>query len=147
MPILSHWPNWPQELRELHREMRRLFDESLSGFLDRRASSRRFPPINVYETDEEVVVRAEVPGVSVAELDLSVTGDTLALAGERRLELPEGASFLAQERQHGRFRRVVALPRSVDAQEAKAEYVDGVLTVRLRKAPGARPRTIEVKTE
>ncbi|GAH69250.1 unnamed protein product, partial [marine sediment metagenome] len=116
-------------------------------FLDRRSSSRRFPPVNVYETDEEVVVRAEVPGVSVAELDLSVTGDTLALAGERRLELPEGASFLAQERQHGRFRRVVALPRSVDAQEAKAEYVDGVLTVRLRKAPGARPRTIEVKTE
>ena len=147
MPIRSHWPNWPHELSELHREMRRLFGESLSGFLDRRASSRRFPPINVYETDEEVVVQVEVPGVVVAALDLSVTGDTLDLAGERRLELPAGASFLAQERQHGRFRRVVTLPRSVDAQKAEADYVDGVLTVRLGKAPGARPRSIEVKTE
>ncbi len=146
MPILSHWPNWPQELHELHREMRRLFDENLSGFLDRRGSSRRFPPVNVSETDEEILVRAEVPGISVKELDLSVTGETLTLEGERLLELPEGATFLAQERQHGRFRRVVSLPRPVDARETNAEYADGVLTVRLRKAPGARPRIIAVKT-
>ena len=126
--------------------MRRLFDENLSGFLDRRGSSRHFPPVNVSETDEEILVRAEVPGISVKELDLSVTGETLTLEGERLLELPEGATFLAQERQHGRFRRVVSLPRPVDAGQTKAEYADGVLTVRLRQAPGARPRIIKVKT-
>lgn len=153
MPILSGWPDWSgllgrsasEELRRLQREMRKLFDESLGGFFDRRASDRRFPPVNVYESEEEIVVRAEVPGVSVEELDLTITGDTLTLEGERRLELPEGADFITQERQHGRFRRVVALPRSVEAEAAQAAYLEGILTVRLPKAPEARARTIEVK--
>jgi len=155
MPILSGWPDWSgtlgrsaaEELRRLEREVRRLFDESLGGFFDRRASERRFPPINIYETDEEVVVQAEVPGVPVEELDLTITGDTLTLEGERRLELPEGAGYITQERHHGRFRRVVGLPRSVEAESAQASYADGILTVRVPKAPEARTRVIEVKGE
>jgi len=153
MPILSHWPYWHRrqgggwsELWELQREMRRLFDEGLEGFFDRRGASRRFPLVNVYETSDEIVVLVEVPGMSVGELELTVTGDTLKLEGDRRLELPEGASFVCQERQHGRFSRVVALPHSVDAEGAKAEYLDGVLSVALPKATETKPRTIQVKT-
>lgn len=147
MPIRGHWPDWPQRWMEFQQEMRRLFDENLGGFLDRRGASRRFPPVNLYEREEDLVLRAEVPGVVIEELDLSVTGDSLTLEGERRLQLPQGASYVAQERQHGRFRRVVALPHPVDAQKVKAEYAEGILTVTMPKAKEAGPRTVKVKTE
>jgi len=147
MPIRGHWPDWPERWMEFQQEMRRLFDESLGGFLDRRSTSRHFPPVNVYETEGALVVRAEVPGVPIEKLELSVTGDSLTLEGERRLELPEGASYVAQERQHGRFRRVVALPQPVDAEKVKAEYAEGILTVTMPKAKEAGPRTVRVKAE
>jgi len=153
MPILSSWPFGRQwwgypfnDFHKLEREMRRLFDEAMDSFVDRRATSRRFPLTNVYETAESVVVEVAVPGVSVAELELSVTGDTLTLKGERKPELPEGATYVGKERHHGPFSRAVALPRSVDATQAKAEYADGILTVALPKAPEAKARTIQVKT-
>jgi len=153
MPILSHWPYWNRlyghgvhnELYELHREMRRLFDESFRGFFDRRGSRRQFPPMNVHETDSDVIVRAELPGVTVDDVEVTVSGGTLRLEGERKLELPQGASFLCQERQHGAFSRTVSLPRSVDAAGAKAEYADGILTITVPKGPEAKARTIAVK--
>ena len=147
MPIHGHWPDWPQRWMEFQQEMRRLFDESLGGFLDRRSASRRFPPVNLYETEGALVLLVEIPGVVIEQLDLSVTEDSLTLEGERRLECPEGATYVAQERQHGRFRRVVPLPQSVDAEKVKAEYTDGILTVTLPKAPAAEPRTVHVKTQ
>jgi HSP20 family protein len=85
--------------------------------------------------------------VAIGDLDLSVTGDSVTLEGERQLELPQGASYVAQERQHGRFRRVVALPQPVDAEKVKAEYAEGLLTVTMPKAKEAEPRTVKVKTE
>ena len=114
--------------------------------MDRRATRRQFPLINVSESDDSVIVQAALPGVSVDELDLNVTGDVLRLEGERKAELPEGASYLGNERHHGPFSRIVTLPRSVDATRAKAEYANGILTVTLPKAPQSKPRTIEVKT-
>ena len=152
MPILSAWPfgrRWwfdrSGEFHELEREMRRLFDETMGGFLNRRATSRRFPLTNVYESEDSVVVQVALPGVSVEELELNVTGDILKLEGERKPGLPEGASYLGNERQHGPFSRVVTLPQTVDATQAEAEYANGILTVTLPKAPEAKPRTIEVK--
>lgn len=152
MPILSPWSfgrRWwgdPSDgFHQLQREMRRLFDEAVGGFLDRRSTSRHFPLINVLESDDALIVQVALPGVVMEELELSVTGDTLTLQGERKLELPEGATYLGKERQQGPFSRAVTLPRSVDATQAKAEYADGILTVTLPKAPEARARVIHVK--
>jgi HSP20 family protein len=125
--------------------MHRLFDESFRGFFDRRGTTRRFPPANVYETPADVIVRAELPGVAVDDVEVTITGDTLKLEGARKLEIPDGASFLCQERQHGDFTRVLNLPRLVDAGQAKAEYADGILTITVPKTAEARPRTIQVK--
>jgi HSP20 family protein len=135
MPINIHCPDSSQR------------DESLGGFPDRRKDSRKFPPVNLYETEAALVVRVEVPGIRIKELKRTVKGKSLTLEGERRLELPRGATYVAQERQHGRFRCVVRLPHPVDAKKLKVKYTDGILTVTLAKAAEAKPRTVRVKPE
>ncbi len=105
-----------------------------------------FPLINVYELPERFVVQAEVPGIAAEEIDLSLTGQTLTLRGDRKR--PEGVSdeaYRRQERPFGRWSRSVSLPERIDAQGVTAECAQGVLTVTLPKLEDARPRQINVR--
>lgn len=105
-----------------------------------------FPLINVYELPDCFVVQAEVPGIAAEEIDLSLTGQTLTLRGDRKR--PEGVSdeaYRRQERPFGLWSRSVSLPERIEVQGVTAECVHGVLMVVLPKLEDARPRQINVR--
>lgn len=127
------------------------FDRPLSfgafgaGF--RRPLAGVSAPIDVRETDEEIVVSAEVPGVDPKDLQLEILDDVFTIVGEKKEEearADERGSYT--ERAYGSFRREIRLSSPVDAAQAEAVHKDGVVTVRLPKAETARPRRIEVRS-
>jgi HSP20 family protein len=102
------------------------------------------PALDMYETDDEVVVEAAVPGVKPEEIDVQVTGNVLTIKGERKEEKKEEkASYISQERRFGSFSRSVTLPADVDMDEAEAEFEHGVLTLTLPKLESVKPKTIK----
>lgn len=103
------------------------------------------PAMDLEETDEEFVVRAEVPGMKPEELDLSVTGDRLVLSGEKSSESEKQGAGGRTERQFGWFRREISLPSSIDPSQVTAECKDGVLSVRLKKQPRAEVKRVSIK--
>ena len=107
-----------------------------------------FFPVDLYETDDEVVVKASLPGVQLDEIDISVTGRFLTIKGERKEEdAEEKSNYFRQERRYGAFQRSLRLPVRVDAEQADATLDEGVLTVRLPKAAESRAKTIPVKAK
>jgi HSP20 family protein len=104
------------------------------------------PAMDLYQTDEEVVLRASLPGVRPDDLSIQVTGDILTLRGETREETAsEGAHYHVRERRAGTFSRAVTLPTGVVAEKADARFQDGILTLRLPKAEEVKPKAISVK--
>ncbi|MEX2558364.1 MAG: Hsp20/alpha crystallin family protein [Pirellulales bacterium] len=104
------------------------------------------PSLDIEEGDDEVTVRAELPGVNPEDLNISVTGNTLVLSGEKKETTEKKHNgFRQTERRFGSFRRAVTLPQGVDADQVSADYSQGVLTIRLAKSPEAAPKRIPVK--
>jgi HSP20 family protein len=104
-----------------------------------------YPPLNVFDAGEEVILKAELPGVDPSKLDVEVRDNTVTISGERTSDTPEqNAAFHRRERLNGRFRRVARLPARLESGDAKAEYRNGVLSVRVPKAKEVRPRRVEV---
>lgn len=98
------------------------------------------------ESDDEVTVTLEVPGVDPKELDINVTGQTLTVRGEKRQEREDQQrNFHYVERQFGSFQRTISLPVGVDPEKVNATFRNGVVTIRLPKNPDARPKKITVK--
>jgi HSP20 family protein len=144
LPSLPTWSAGFRELDDARREMERLFD-SLTGFAGLR-SAGVFPAINVSEDAESIFVRAELPGIKTGDLDISMENDTLTIAGERENTAEDdSASYHRREREWGAFRRSFSVPARVAADQVKARYRDGILTVTLPKAAEARPRQISVQ--
>jgi len=146
----TDWPTWgwTSPFEELDR-MRRQMDW-LTGSLSRgvfgQLAAGVFPLMNVTEDKDNYYVRAEFPGLKANELDISVTGDTLSISGERKLPAEdEKAQYHRREREAGRFSRIVSLPAQIDAGKVEARCTDGVLTVTLPKAEAAKPKQIAVK--
>lgn len=137
--------NWQRRwdpFRDLQREMGRLF-ETLEPYALRLV--RQYPAINLYDVGDRYMLTAPLPGMMPEDLDLSITGETLTLKGERkRLEGVPDESFRRQERPFGRWARTATLPDRVDTTQVSASFAQGVLTVTLPKAESARPRQISV---
>ena len=109
-------------------------------------SAGLFPPVNVFDAGDAYVVKAELPGVSPDAIHVDVEDDTLTLRGERSFSEPNReAAYHRRERGSGQFRRVVHIPGRLANDEAKADFRDGVLTVRLPKAREARPRRVQIE--
>lgn len=137
-------------LAALRNEVDRLFDqflrEPLSGLEWPFGLGPWCPPVDLAENDREVVVRAEIPGVDPQQLELSVLGRELLLAGEKKDPLDRsGKDVHLSEIRYGKFRRSIPLPTDVDTEHVEANYTNGVLTVRLQKAPSAQARRIAVR--
>jgi HSP20 family protein len=138
-----HWQRRWDPFRELQREVGRLF-ESLDPF----QSARRvpvYPPLNVYDAGDRYLLSAQLPGITAGDIDLTITGETLTMRGERKR--PEGVkeeSYRRQERPMGRWSRTLTLPDRVDGAGVSASFANGILTVSLPKAEDARPRHITV---
>ena len=131
------------ELERMRRQMDRLF-EGLSG-QGQRVTAGVFPLINLTETRDNFVVRAELPGINSSELDIQATANSVAIGGERKIPSEKEARYHRRERESGRFSRVVSLPHEINPDRVEAGLVDGILTVKLPKAEIAKPRQISVK--
>ena len=140
-------------LSVLRSEMDRLMDSFFRdpfAVLDWRSGSRRdwSPVLDIAETDKEVTVRAEIPGVDPEDLEITVSGGQLVLSGEKKESIEQsGKDFFHMETRYGSFRRSVPLPEAVDPQQVDAEYANGVLVIRLKKSPSSPPKKIEVKVK
>ena len=102
--------------------------------------------VDVYETDDDVVVKSAIPGVKPEDIDISLTGDTLTIKGETKFEEEvKEENYVRREMRYGSFARTVTVPVSVVADKADAEFEDGVLTLTLPKAEETKPKTIKIK--
>ena len=148
--MMTRW----EPLREmvgLRDAMDRLFEESFvrptwstPGDGDRAYVYRL--PIDAYSTENELVIIASVPGVNPEEVEITIEGDTLMIKGE--VPAPLGnVNTIMQERGHGRFSRTLTMNVPVQADKAEAEFVNGILTLRVPKAEVVRPRTIKVTSK
>jgi HSP20 family protein len=136
-----------REIVSLREAMDRLFEESvLSPTGDAGARGFMAPAVDISETNDEIVVTATVPGINPDDLHISVTGDVLEMRGEVKQESErKEATWHLRERRSGSFARSIMLPTPVVADEAQAEFENGVLTLTLPKAQDARRKTIKVR--
>jgi HSP20 family protein len=127
--------------------MDRLFDETV-GQSGSAPGTFGPPAIDLYQTTDDVMIKASLPGVKAKDLNISVTGDVLTLRGEVQEEKEtEGAQYHLKERRSGSFTRSITLPAAVVADKADARFDDGILTLRLPKAEEVKPKTITVKAK
>lgn len=140
-----------RDLVGIRDEMNRLFDSFFTGWPERRKdllASEWAPSIDVAETDEEIVVTAELPGVKQDEVDITITDDVLTLKGEKKEEKEvKEKNYHRVERSYGSFQRSISLPTGVKSDEAKAAYKDGVLHITVPKAEEAKPKQIKIDVE
>ncbi len=138
-------------ISDIRSEFNRLFDsflrEPLGSLSDTFSWGRWSPMLDVSQSDTGITVRAEVPGVDPKDIDITVTGDRLTIAGEKKETVEKKDEDVCQrESRYGAFSRTLQLPTSVDPQQVTAEYANGVLTVQLKKTPTAAAKKIPVKS-
>jgi len=136
-----------REMLTLREAMDQLFNEAFTrpfGLMH----GTDLPAIDMYQTAENLVVRAALPGVKAEDVQISVTGDVLTLKGEMKEKVNVNEEdYQMREQRYGSFERTLSLPTEVLADKAKAEFEDGLLTITLPKVQEARPKTITVKAK
>jgi HSP20 family protein len=132
-----------RDLVRLHDEMDRLFD----GFVGRTPEQGVFaPPVDIEESSESFVIRADLPGMTQKDVKVSVLGDSVTIRGERHTTQPSnGGTLHRTERVSGMFERTFTLGTAVRPDQVEAKFKDGVLEVRIPKAEDARVREVEIK--
>jgi len=136
-----------RDFMTLREAMDHLFDDAFTRPLSIR-DGWSVPAIDMYQTDEELVVKASIPGYKAENVQISVTGDVLTLRGEVKQEDEKNEkAWHIREQRWGSFERSVALPTQVVADKAKAEFENGILIVTLPKAEEVKPKTITVKAK
>lgn len=138
------------EMVTLRDAMDRLLDDAFTRPLS-MADGMRYrvaPSVDMFETENEVVIRAALPGMKADEVDINVTGDVLTLKGETSEQSEsKDRSYHIREQRWGSFERSVALPTAIVADKARADFENGILTVTLPKADEVKPRSITVKAK
>lgn len=138
-------------LSRLRDEMDRMFDDFLGeplGVVDPKLlrSEGWLPPVDVSDAENEVVIRVEAPGIAVKDVEVLLTGTTLTIAGKKEeMKEKKEENYYQCERRFGEFRRDLELPETIDPEKVAAEADNGVITIRVAKKPGAKPRQIEIK--
>jgi HSP20 family protein len=138
-----------RDMVSLRDAMDRLFEESFvrpRGAWPTLTGGEQTLALDVYETDDDLVVEASLPGVKPEEVDISIVGNTLIIKGEHeeKHEKQEEGKYYSRERRYGAFQRSMSLPVDVNADKAQATFEDGVLKLSLPKAEEAKPKRIEV---
>ena len=151
MSNLTRWEP-AREMMTLREAMDRLFDDAFtrpfSLLREGDWSGVSVPAIDMYQTDDEVVVKATLPGLKAEDVDISVTGDTLTLRGEYKQENEQKeARYHIREQRYGSFERSLLLPTDVKADKAVADFEDGVLTIRIPIAEEVKPKAISIKAK
>lgn len=145
MTTLVRWEPF-RELASLESDMSRFVSGLLEG--QRRTAESWVPPLDVWETEDELVYAFDLPGVAEDTIELEVQDDTLTVSASReQVHEESGDRFYRFERRHGTFSRAVGLPQGVDESKIAAAYSGGVLDVRVPKPEEAKPRRIRLTTE
>ncbi len=135
-------------LRSFQDEMNRMFDQFFRGGTGEEAGwgvRTWAPPVDLYETDDALILKAELPGMSKDDVSVEVHRNTLLLRGERKHEAEvKEDRYHRVERAYGTFQRSFVLPTVVDQEHVQASYKDGILELRLPKSEAAKPKRIAI---
>ena len=144
MTVLTRWDPF-RELIALQNRMSRLFEEQYGGREEALTSGAFVPPVDIYEDEQGIQLKLEVPGIDEKDLDVKVENNVLTVSGERRFEKEEKEeNFRRVERRYGSFVRSFTLPNTVNTEDVTADYSNGVLKVKLAKRAEAKPKQIKV---
>lgn len=137
-------PSLWREMDHLQRDMNRLFRQYSPARLQ---TASGYPALNVWTNQEGQFVSAEMPGVRVEDINISIDGDTLVISGERSAdEAPEDAQLHRRERVFGKFSRTIQLPFAVDADKVEASFKNGMLNITLPRTEAEKPKQIAIKS-
>jgi len=140
-------PSYIRELASLQDRMNRLFNDSFGNTAGEESllSGSFVPPVDVYEDEQGIRVKMEVPGIDEKDIDIRLENNLLTVSGERKLESEtKEKNYQRIERRYGSFTRSFTLPNTVNTEDVKAAYAKGVLTIHLGKRAEARPKQIKV---
>jgi HSP20 family protein len=145
MTTLTRWEPF-RGVSTFQDQMNRLFEDTiLRGRADDSALATWAPAVDIYETEDELVVKADLPDVNEKEMDVRVEDNMLTIRGERKFEKSVTEdNFLRVERAYGAFSRSFSLPHTVNAEAIQAEYKNGVLNIHIPKREEAKPKQIKV---
>jgi HSP20 family protein len=150
MSNLTRWESG-REMMTLREAMDRLFDDAFTRPLSLTREGGQMgssPAIDLYQTDSEVVVKADLPGINADDAQISLTGDVLTIQGETRQEEEQkDKSWHIHEQSWGVFERSVRLPSALTSDQAIAEFENGILTITLPKAAKAKPKAITITSK
>jgi HSP20 family protein len=124
----------------------RFFEDAFTRMLSEPRTGRPWSPaVDIFETEDELVLKADVPEVDLKDIDVRVENQTLTLSGERKFDKEDTSrGYHRIERAYGQFTRSFTLPQTVDTEKVGAEYHNGVLTVKLPKKAAAKPRQVKI---
>jgi HSP20 family protein len=145
MTLITRWDPF-REMSSLQERMNRLFTDQLGAIAHDEALTGNFvPPVDVYEDENSIQVRLEVPGIDEKDIDIRLENNVLTVRGERKFEKEEKEeNFHRVERRYGTFTRSFTLPSTVNSEDVLADYEKGVLKIRLPKRAEAKPKQIKV---
>jgi len=138
--MLARMMNDFAPLFRLQNDMNRLFDDQPTV----RPYGEAYPALNTWEDPDAAYLEAELPGLTIDDVEVYVLGTELTISGERKIEQPQDASWHRRERSHGKFQRTLSLPWPIDADRVEAKLSDGVFWIRLPKAETAKPKKVKV---
>jgi HSP20 family protein len=147
MADITRWDPFA-EMASLRHAFDRMFDEArpFRALVGGENGGASYFPVDVFETGDEIVVKASLPGVKPEDIDVSVHGDVLTIKGESKSETEDEAqNWYRRERRYGAAVRQLTLPSEVSADKAQATFEDGVLRLTLPKSETAKPKTIKVQ--
>lgn len=139
-----------QDLFSIHNDMSRLFDQWYRPARNRAEGENLdwMPVVDILEANGHVEIRAEMPGLSEQDVQVSVTDDVLTLKGEKTQESEQDdQKYHRVERSYGRFQRSFTLPANLNPEAIKAKFTNGVLTVSIPKAEEVQPKEIQISVE
>lgn len=132
-------------LSSLQDQVNRLFESSFQGRSDNSVLTTWAPPVDIYETENELVLKADLPDVNEKEIDIRVENNMLTVRGERKFEQQvKEENYLRIERTYGSFSRSFGLPNTVNTESIHAAYKNGVLTVTMPKRAESKPKQVKV---
>lgn len=144
MSAITRWDPF-HNLSTLQDQVNRLFEGSLPRRSDQSALTTWAPAVDIYETENELVLKADLPDVNENDLDIRIESNILTIKGERKFEEKvKEDNYLRVERTYGSFSRSFSLPSTIDSSSVKAEYKNGVLVVELPKRAESKPRQVKI---
>jgi HSP20 family protein len=141
---ITRWDTY-SGLTEVQEQLNRLFQGAFPRRSENSSLTTWAPAVDIFETENELVVKADLPEVSDKDLDVRVENNALTIRGERKFEQKtEKDNYLRVERTYGSFSRTFSLPNTVNTEAIKADYTKGVLTVTLPKRAESKPKQVKV---